>query len=284
MDASKRTCSDPECDRDVLARGMCEMHYARWRKVQHANGGLPPQGPSPRLIDRTGLRCGLLTVIARAPSRPGNTSAYWLCRCDCGNEVEVRSIELGDPETSRPGKRLVKSCGCLKRKGRPLPGGRSVRNRVLGYYKRGASKRGLSWDLSDDDFDWLISQPCHYCGQPPSLKKEIRSSATRLCNGIDRVDSNLGYSPENAVPCCTPCNKAKGEMSYDEFMAWVARLAEYQFFRPDMLPSRLLKSPGRPGVVALWPYRGPATQTALMLSARSTSRMVWTSTPRSTAP
>ena len=59
------------------------------------------------------------------------------------------------------------------------------------------------------------------------------------------MDSNLGYSPENAVPCCTPCNKAKGDMTYGEFMAWVARLTEYQFFRPDMLPSRLLKDAGR---------------------------------------
>ena len=245
---TKRTCSDPECDRDdVLARGMCGMNYKRWR-IRDINGGvLPPRPPNSRFIDRTGLRCGRLTVIARAPSRfSGDVKlTYWLCRCDCGNEVEVRSVELADPETARPGKRLVKSCGCLKHKGYPLPEGRSVRNRVLGYYKRGARKRGLSWDLSDDDFDRLISQPCHYCGQPPSLKKEIRSSATRLCNGIDRVDSNLGYSPENAVPCCTPCNKAKGDMTYGEFMAWVARLTEYQFFRPDMLPSRLLKDAGR---------------------------------------
>jgi 5-methylcytosine-specific restriction endonuclease McrA len=250
---AKRTCTGPECDRDdIAARGMCVMHYARWRTIQNANGGLPPQGPSPKLIDRTGLRCGLLTVIARAPSRfnsGGVRLTYWLCRCDCGNEIEVRSVELADPETVRPGKRLVKSCGCLKRKGRPLPEGRSVRNRVLGYYKRGARLRGLSWDLSDDDFDRLISQPCHYCGQPPSLKKEIRSSATRLCNGIDRVDSNLGYSPENVVPCCTPCNKAKGDMTYDEFMAWVARLLTFHFFNPDLLPSRLLRDSERAGRV-----------------------------------
>ena len=247
---AKRTCSDPECDRDVLARGMCVMHYARWRTIQNANGGLPPLGPSPKFIDRTGLRCGLLTVIARAPSRPGVTSAYWLCRCDCGSEVEVRSSDLDNVETSTK-QRLVKSCGCLKGKGHPLPGGRAARNRVLRYYKQGASKRGLSWDLSDDDFDRLISQPCHYCGQPPSVSKASRTAAPFFCNGIDRVDSSLGYAPENAVPCCTPCNKAKGEMSYDEFMAWVARLIEYQFFRPDMLPSRLLRDSGQAGAVVV---------------------------------
>lgn len=248
----KRTCSDPECDRDVLARDMCVMHYARWRKIQHANGGLPPQGPSPKFIDRTGLRCGLLTVITRAPSRPdsnGGMKIFWLCRCDCGGEVEVRSSDLDDVETSTK-QRLVKSCGCLKGKGRPLPGGKAVRNRILGYYKRGAGRRGLSWDLSDDDFDRLISQPCHYCGQPPSPKKASGSSVTFPCNGIDRVDSALGYTSGNTVSCCGICNFAKRDMSYDEFIAWIARLVEYQFFRPDMLPSRMLKDSGRAGVVA----------------------------------
>lgn len=238
-----RTCSDPECEKDVLARGMCEMHYSRWRKIQHANGGLPPQGPSPKFIDRTGLRCGLLTVIARAPSRSGSRGeklTYWLCRCDCGAEVEIRSTELANPENSRPGRRVVQSCGCLKNKGRPLPGGRAARNRVLRYYKQGASRRDLSWELSDADFDRLISQSCVYCGQPPSPTKAARSSAAFYCNGIDRVDSALGYALENTVSCCTICNKAKGEMSYDAFMAWIGRLTEYQFFRPDVLPSRLL--------------------------------------------
>lgn len=244
MNASRtRTCSDPDCDKSVIARGMCDMHYSRWRKLQHANGGLPPQGPSPKFIDRTGLRCGLLTVIARAPSRSKGslTLTYWLCRCDCGNEVEVRASELADPATARPGKRLVKSCGCLKRTPRPLPGGRAARNRVLRYYRQGAARRGLSWDLSDAEFDRLISQPCVYCGQPPAISKAARSSAPFYCNGIDRVDSSLGYTPENSVSCCTICNKAKGDMSYDAFMAWISRLTEYHFFRPDLLPSRLLK-------------------------------------------
>lgn len=188
------------------------------------------QGPSPKFIDRTGLRCGLLTVIVRAPSRPvgGVTLTYWLCRCDCGNEVEVRSTELADLATARPGRRLVKSCGCLKRTGRPLPGGRAARNRVLRYYKQGASRRDLCWDLSDADFDRLVSQSCVYCGQPPTATKASRSSAAFYCNGIDRVDSALGYTPENSVSCCRICNKAKGDMPYGEFMAWIARLTEYQ--------------------------------------------------------
>lgn len=31
-------------------------------------------------------------------------------------------------------------------------------------------------------------------------------------------------------------------MSYDEFLAWIARLIEYHFFHPEVMPSRLLAS------------------------------------------
>lgn len=50
-----------------------------------------------------------LTVIGQAPSRPcsGTTMGYWLCRCECGKEVEVTTGKLTGGHT--------KSCGCLKR-------------------------------------------------------------------------------------------------------------------------------------------------------------------------
>ena len=61
-------------------------------------------------IDLTGQKFGRLTVVKRVENyvRPsGQPVAKWLCRCDCGNEVEVISTSL------RMGK--TKSCGCLNR-------------------------------------------------------------------------------------------------------------------------------------------------------------------------
>lgn len=60
--------------------------------------------------DLTGQRFGKLTVI-RLSDTPricsdGKNMKVWVCRCDCGNEVEVPQSYL----TSRSGKR---SCGCL---------------------------------------------------------------------------------------------------------------------------------------------------------------------------
>lgn len=56
-------------------------------------------------IDRTNQVYGLLTVIERAPDRAGSGHAYWICRCECGNVVQVRSNGLGTTTTS---------CGCVR--------------------------------------------------------------------------------------------------------------------------------------------------------------------------
>ena len=57
------------------------------------------------LIDLTGQRFGLLTVLKRH-GHSGN-EVTWLCKCDCGKE----SVVMG--EALRRGK--TKSCGCLRR-------------------------------------------------------------------------------------------------------------------------------------------------------------------------
>lgn len=62
-----------------------------------------------KLIDLTGQKFALLTVISRAENgSKGN--AYWNCKCDCGNHTVVSGSNL------RSG--AVKSCGCLLHKGK----------------------------------------------------------------------------------------------------------------------------------------------------------------------
>ena len=59
-----------------------------------------------RLKDEIGNRYGRLVVVRRAPNISGK-KARWVCRCDCGNEVETvgQVMRKGDS----------RSCGCLRR-------------------------------------------------------------------------------------------------------------------------------------------------------------------------
>ena len=57
-------------------------------------------------------------------------------------------------------------------------------------YKKNAKKRNLAFNITKEEFYALTKQPCKYCGDLQDY------------NGIDRVDSTLGYYIDNCVPCC----------------------------------------------------------------------------------
>lgn len=80
-------------------------------------------------------------------------------------------------------------------------------------YKERALKKGFEWSISDEFATWLFYLPCVYCRAKPTNEK---------LGGIDRRDSGRGYFPENVDPCCWPCNKKKGRMWKEHFLATLA--------------------------------------------------------------
>jgi hypothetical protein len=177
--------------------------------------------------DRTGERYGRLVVVRYLGTRRQGTGASrrqgivtdWLCRCDCGGERIATGSSLSTGHTT--------SCGCAKCKPHP---GQAARNRVLNAYLWGARGRNLKWELTDEEFDRLVTQNCAYCGCEPSMiEKGVHpSSGDFIHGGIDRVDSAQGYVIANVVPCCTICNHAKMAMSHAEFMTWIGRLVSFR--------------------------------------------------------
>jgi hypothetical protein len=96
----------------------------------------------------------------------------------------------------------------------------------LSTYRGAARKRGFVFELSRDQFVKIILEDCWYCGRPPQTtwRKTKRESAPNL-NGIDRVDNAKGYTVENSVPCCGPCNRAKHTLGCEEFVALAKLIA-----------------------------------------------------------
>lgn len=139
-------------------------------------------------------------------------------------------------ETTRTNLHKINGCGCSKTNGQRVPGrytgihglppGESMRNRQLRQYKRGARDRGLCWELTQEEFNTLTSGTCIYCGSGPSLHTADRVKPGYL-NGIDRLDSSKGYTPDNCVTCCSDCNEMKMGRTRSEFMTHVNNIVNY---------------------------------------------------------
>jgi hypothetical protein len=81
-------------------------------------------------------------------------------------------------------------------------------------YIDSAAKRNLPFELTIEQFSEIVNKPCYYC--------KTYNEAEVI--GIDRINSELGYTLENTNPCCKICNMMKGTMSLDMFASHIVTL------------------------------------------------------------
>jgi hypothetical protein len=164
-----------------------------------------------QLIEKEGMigkTIGRLHVVSQC-----SRSAY-KCKCDCGEEVVWNRSKII----------ASSSCGCIRRK---------VITPAFARYKKSAERIGVEFNLSGEDVDALTKGNCSYCGISPH-----RKTGSRILNGIDRVDSSLGYLTDNVVACCWECNRAKADLSVEDFLSNIRRIVNHQL----SLDSNFLKS------------------------------------------
>lgn len=155
----------------------------------------------PKFKDLTGKKYGRLTVIKRdndRVARKGKKRTYWLCRCDCGNEISVRSDMLG---------KYVRSCGCLKIEQDKIN---------LSKYTEGKATTGKShsrlaciwYHMKDRCYNKKSDRYQEYGKRGVSVCEEWKNNFLAfekwsLENGyadnlsIDRIDVNGNYEPNN---------------------------------------------------------------------------------------
>lgn len=186
-------------------------------------------------MSKLGHRNGKITCIGCVEPNLGaiNEGGLWRCRCDCGNERYVRGYSL------RTGKRGPKSCGCSTKE--EIAQG-SIRRRkydqaTINYYYLVHKVSAKSLDetpLTKEEWYKIVLLPCFYCGTVETRnigRRKGRIKGTHVkytpeeldrydvkMNGVDRVDSSLGYFVENCVPCCEMCNLMKKDYTQDEFL------------------------------------------------------------------
>jgi len=163
------------------------------------------------VIDMAGQKFGKLTIIKRA-GKDKDRHAKWLCKCGCGKEkiIKGNNLRLG----------ITKSCGCLK----TFPSGIASMRALMGRYRYIAKKRRLEFSLTQEQFVEMTQKDCQYCGaKPKNVAKHFGCNGNYIYNGIDRIDSDKGYTIDNTVPCCKICNYAKQKMTLQEYKDWIEK-------------------------------------------------------------
>lgn len=167
-----------------------------------------------------GDRFERLQIVARE-RHPTSGHMVWKAVCDCGTTKYVCATALRTGHT--------KSCGCYGMERITVQRAEGAHRRVLIHirkrYVHQAKVRGHEWLLEDHTFEWLIGEPCAYCGDLASNIARFRGGELAY-NGIDRVENGFGYIPGNVVPCCRRCNRSKETGTLKEFVDWAKRIVE----------------------------------------------------------
>ena len=169
--------------------------------------------------DLSNKKFGKLVAIKNIGTDKKSGSCLWECLCDCGKTVIKQATYLSLSRSI--------SCGCSRYGPNPHrrieTETRALNRLYLSYKIRGIKKN--KFEITKKDFAILIKGDCFYCGDSPKERiicYRMRSAknkepVTLLCNGIDRLDSALGYSMNNVVSCCTICNRMKLDLGFEEF-------------------------------------------------------------------
>lgn len=157
--------------------------------------------------DFTNHRFGKLFVIEVKQSNGGKHGRIAVCKCDCGEIVELGLGRL----TSKS--RI--SCGCQLYKEKNF--------KLKGYYQNiisSAKKRNIELLVSEDElFDLLVKQnfQCKFTGQKIALPQKYDERGTA---SVDRIDSNKPYTLDNVQWLHKDVNLMKMDFDESEFVNW----------------------------------------------------------------
>lgn len=177
--------------------------------------------------DLSGRRYGKWQVLREDGKHrygPGTIEYLWACVCDCGTERTVRGSSLRSGGSG--------SCGCVRREqlmAKTLPDSLSLKRRLFRECRRRADDYERSFTLEFDLFCKLLIGQCYFCGRAPSHQsRSDYSSPDFKYHGVDRLDNERGYEPDNSVSCCGRCNGMKSDMSESEFLAHAAMIIAHR--------------------------------------------------------
>lgn len=187
-----------------------------------------------------------LTVVSgptRKKSPNGQSFWYWICRCQCGAEREVREANLKSG--------ISRSCGCLQREKAAKVGdrsrthGHSSGGHVSPEYRSWSGMMTRCYNPGHDAYERYGGRGVVVCDRwhlfdnflaDMGLKPDVEMS-------IDRIDNNGDYAPGNcrwATPTQQNRNSRQNVLvSYEGETKCMAEWAEGKGIRQDTFARRL---------------------------------------------
>lgn len=197
-----------------------------------------------RLIDMVGQKYGKLTVIGphkHIKDQYNHSRTLWQCQCECGNKLWTNRDFL-----RRKNKVQCKDCNLImlannrkktKEEGLhfKLPSGEASFNHLFCTYKNNARNRNRIFTLTKEQFRILTKSNCTYCNRVPEMYfGEIENNGYYMYNGIDRKNNSEGYTTENSLSCCSPCNKLKHILGYQQFLNHIKSIYMYMHSKGEI--------------------------------------------------
>ena len=162
---------------------------------------------------------------------------YYKLQCKCGNFTTISSGAVKRYLKSDTVVKHVYGCvSCTANVRNKITGkifrkskGFSTVTRIFANYKDRAQKKYMEFSLTREQFEKLIFNSCHYCGRFGTQSCYLGDNHNELVyNGIDRMDSNKGYTISNCVTCCKTCNYGKRDLDFKEWLEYLSALTDYR--------------------------------------------------------
>lgn len=219
------SCNDSQyrCQRhyNLFNYGLCkERHLSRVPSTgRDGFCGDHRSGKTMRIVLAVGDKNKYSIELVSGPHKEKNRNT-WGMKCPVCNEIFFA-----------PTSNFSKAKTCYSCRGRYLRKSSEeiTWKNLYGMVKGRNASKEKGFDLLLEDFISISTKNCHYCNSEPTRTRGHREwSAEVFSNGLDRVDSSMGYLINNIVPCCKYCNFAKLDRSEMEFLEWAKRLMDYQ--------------------------------------------------------
>lgn len=151
-----------------------------------------------RIIRMEGMVFGRLVVLEKKPSRD-TSSAFWLCKCQCGTEKIISGLKLRQGNTI--------SCGCYKKSNKShLTHGQANKSKT---YKTWKEMRQRCTNPNADNYKWYGGRGIKICQEWNDYAVFLKDMGERPDGKtLDRINSDGDYEKSN---CCwsTPKEQAK---------------------------------------------------------------------------